>query len=1107
MKRHYFLAACLFSAACSAPFFFPLVAAHVSKSRLAIGGATSEKRVVVKAAGRGNPYINFEDGVELSASYTGASVMQGLLKANAAEPRALASADFDEDGVPDLICGYARAGGGIITLHRGNVDSIFPNSPEAQRRKAQGAFTDSAFLSPASVFEAEAACDFVGAGDFDADGHWDVVIAARGGKELWMFPGDGKGSLLAARKIALTGAVTSLITGEINRADGLTDVVVGVVSDDGPKALVFEGPDGALRASPEIISMPAAPTALALGQLDDDYPMDLAVGAGSELFIIHGRDRKLSFDEIRRATVPPAQVERRTFDFEIRSIAAGDFRGANETGLAVLATDGKVCLISPSNKQSSQKGNPGSAEVIGQWDGATQLLRARVSTGLADDLLILSRDQLRMLKTGISANPGSSRSSTIRVETSLDLAGDLGAVLPMSLNTDALADLVLLQAGQDTPFVVKTAPIKIFTVTNTNSNGLGSLAQAIVDSYYNLGPDKIVFNIPGPPPYEIPTLGQPLNFSEPITIDGTTQPGFDGTPRVFVRGYLSGGGWVFKAGNSLIQGIGLVGLSNDALVFYAGGYNIVRGCYIGIGNGSDYRNRRTGISIEGSSGNTVGGTATAARNVISQNGFAGVYITDSFASQNLIQGNYIGTNIAGTDRAQDGQGYGVLCNSSANTIGGLTAGAGNVISKLSIFSSRATGILVQGNRIGTDATGTIPLIGNLDCMSTATTVGGTSPAARNIIASGGMIVTRNDSFIQGNFIGTDITGTRALGAFIGISVGSGTGNLIGGTTPGARNVISGNMDAGILIRSGGECTVSGNYIGTDASGTGALGNGTGISFLDAGKSSVGGGAPGAGNIIAFNPSGGVSTVSSSSVSIRGNSIFSNGGPGIDLGSDGVTPNDPCDSDSGANNLQNFPVLTSATFLGSSITVQGSLNSTAHTVFSVDFFASPACDASGFGEGKTFIGSTTVTTAANCIATFNVPLAVGTPVGQFITATATDSAGNTSEFSQCVQVQPSPFDLCLQDESNGNILLINSITGEYQFSNCGGLTLAGFGSLTKKGCQITLQVNGADRRILARIDTCLKSGTASIQIPAQGTTFTILDRNTANNTCACASGSG
>src|SRR6266700_5227973 len=135
------------------------------------------KQVSVRAAGRGNPTINLSDGREVLTSYVGPPELQLALEQNSAEPLSLASADFDEDGVPDLVSGYGYQGRGIITILRGNVDSIYPNSPETQQRRAQGQFTDAPFLSPARVFEAPIVADFVGAGDFDGDGHWDVVVA------------------------------------------------------------------------------------------------------------------------------------------------------------------------------------------------------------------------------------------------------------------------------------------------------------------------------------------------------------------------------------------------------------------------------------------------------------------------------------------------------------------------------------------------------------------------------------------------------------------------------------------------------------------------------------------------------------------------------------------------------------------------------------------------------------------------------------------------------------------------------------------------------------------------------------------------------------------
>src|SRR2546421_3059938 len=148
------------------------------------------------------------------------------------QPLALASGDFDKDGVPDLISSYAGYAGvppaAFITLHRGNVDSIYPNTHEAEERKARGEFTDAPFLSPAKVFAAPTEPDFIGAGDFDADGHLDVVMAARGTDRLYWIAGDGHGGFGGTPGIELPGRVTAMTVGEVNRRDGLADVGVGV---------------------------------------------------------------------------------------------------------------------------------------------------------------------------------------------------------------------------------------------------------------------------------------------------------------------------------------------------------------------------------------------------------------------------------------------------------------------------------------------------------------------------------------------------------------------------------------------------------------------------------------------------------------------------------------------------------------------------------------------------------------------------------------------------------------------------------------------------------------------------------------------------------------
>jgi hypothetical protein len=169
-----------------------------------------------------------------------------------------------------------------------------------------------------------------------------------------------------------------------------------------------------------------------------------------------------------------------------------------------------------------------------------------------------------------------------------------------------------------------------------------------------------------------------------------------------------------------------------------------------------------------------------------------------------------------------------------------------------------------------------------------------------------------------------------------------------------------------------------------------------VQRLGGSANTVGGTEPGAANTIAFNAGDGVSVLSGARNLILSNSVFSNAGKGIDLGGDGITPNDPGDADTGANNLQNFPVLSSARTSRSATIIKGTLNSAPNQVFAVQFFSNP----SGTDEGKTFIGQTVVTTNSSGSASFAFKPAQKVPRGQVITATATsDDTGDTSEFSE------------------------------------------------------------------------------------------------------------
>ena len=323
--------------------------------------------------------------------------------------------------------------------------------------------------------------------------------------------------------------------------------------------------------------------------------------------------------------------------------------------------------------------------------------------------------------------------------------------------------------------------------------------------------------------------------------------------------------------------------------------------------------------------------------------------------------------------------------------------------------------MVQGNYIGTDVTGTSALGNSTNGVDVAggltNTIGGTVAAARNVISGNkfsGVFLHDNaaGNLVQGNYIGTNLKGTTALGNTLdGIQLENAPNNVIGGSTAGMGNVISGNRRHGISLvdEDAKGNLVQGNSIGTDVTGTAGLGNMfDGINCMNAPNNVIGGSTPGTGNVIAFNGGNGVTvgtSLSDTSVgdAIRGNAIFSNTKLGIDLGNNGVTLNTPSGPHTGPNNLQNFPVLTSAVSSLGKTTIGGTLNSTPNTTFTLEFFASPTADPTGYGEGKTFLGLTTVTTDAKGNASFSVTFAV--PSGYAIAATATDPRNNTSEFSR------------------------------------------------------------------------------------------------------------
>ena len=458
-----------------------------------------------------------------------------------------------------------------------------------------------------------------------------------------------------------------------------------------------------------------------------------------------------------------------------------------------------------------------------------------------------------------------------------------------------------------------TAQATTFIVTNTNNSGAGSLAQAILDANANPGADIINFNIPGSGVQTISPASPLPTITDPVTIDGYTQPGAipnslalgtNAVLQIELNGVSANSpqGLKISAGNSTIRGLVINRFNSYAMYIYSNGGNVIAGNYFGTdATGMTIfpsPNNGSGVFMA-SPNNTIGGSSPADRNVIAGHRnaccSAGVYVDSASAKGNKVIGNYIGTNASG----------------------------------MAALGFMGNGIVLSG--------------------SSNTTIGGPTAAERNVIS----------------------------GSFYGIDAYNASSNQI-----------------------------MGNLIGTLADGTGANGNNYGVSFGGTSKdNTLGGTDPGSGNVIAWNNLGIIVGSNAVNNAILGNSIHDTPYyPGIDLysGSYAVTPNDDNtgDADTGANNLQNFPVITSVVANGGTTTLAGTLDSAFNTTFRIELFSNKACHPSGFGEGENYLGFTTVTTDANGKGTFvfNVPTA--NAVGGFFTATATDPNGNTSEFSAC-----------------------------------------------------------------------------------------------------------
>ncbi len=455
--------------------------------------------------------------------------------------------------------------------------------------------------------------------------------------------------------------------------------------------------------------------------------------------------------------------------------------------------------------------------------------------------------------------------------------------------------------------------------------------------------------------------------------------------------------------------------------------NAILGNYIGtdVSGRNAIPNGFSGLILDDNSrSNVVGGPIASARNLVSGNINAGIWVTGPGTSGNTVQGNWAGLNAAG-DTALPNTFIGMyLIGGAQSNLVLNNVFSGHSSEGLRLADTGTSANVVQGNFFGTDAGGSNAVPNGFAGVTvfngaTSNLIGGTSDAARNVISGNyyGAVIgdpgTSGNS-VQGNYVGVKVNGQAALpNQYVGIAItGGATNNLIGGAVAGAGNLVSANLQYGIFLTDANTSgnLVQGNLVGTDRTGTNGLGNGTASFFganielqLGASGNFIGGTNAGAGNVIAFSSVKGVLLFDPDTTNnaIRGNFIFGNTNLGIDLNNDGVTPNDTGDADTGPNNGQNFPVITNAFGYAASTIILGKLNSATNRSFSIDVYRNLAADPSGNGEGQFYVGTVSVTTDGAGNAGFVFTNAAGNYSGQYFTTTATSAGGDTSEFSLAV----------------------------------------------------------------------------------------------------------
>jgi hypothetical protein len=872
----------------------------------------------------------------------------------------------------------------------------------------------------------------VEAADMDGDGDLDLVAAIKDTHEVVWYENNGSQSFT---KHVITNSFTGAHTISLSdvNGDGRIDIVSS--ASDANEIRLFTNNGGGSFTSNVVASGFNYAEGITTGDFDGDGDLDIAGAAASG-------DEFAWFENTMQIVKAGESLTFSAANGNLISVSDSDI-GSRSLSLQLVATNGTLTL-SGTNGLSFSVGDgtedsmitvSGSlADINAALDGMT--FNAPDNTIGGATVAITSTDP------GSPSDPKSDTDgfnisivagNTVTVTTGSDISdGDTSSIAALLSNKGADGQISLREA---------------ILATNNTANGTGpdkiNFAIPNGDASYQSSTFSWQINLST----ALPTI------SDALVIDGLTQ-GSGTDMRITINGASAGAGvdgLTINASASTIRGLNIQGFSGAGILVSSGSNHVIERNFIGTDiTGTSAVANATGIILQGTTSNvTIGSDSAGMGNLISGNTGDGIYLFN--ASSNSIKANLIGIDLFGNTDLGNG-GYGIQLRDSSSNIIGTTTSLRNTISGndsggLAITHASHSNI-VRGNYIGTNYAGTAAIGNTNDGIVIAdgadnNVIGGDRTASQGNVLSG----NSNDGIeiedtgtsgnqLYGNYIGVDASGNFALGnARHGVVLFDGAANtIIGGTGTGQGNVISSNSIDGIVIDGWNDNTTAGNriignFIGTNAAATADLGNGDdGIHiFGQANNNQVGGLNSNEGNIITNNSGEGIQVHNefADNNAFLGNAIYGNTQMGINLGTDAVTANDLNDADTGPNDEQNFAIIDSVQTSGGNTIINGSLTSTPNSNYIIEFFHAPASDAhtSGAGGARTSLGTISVTTNGSGYIWFSRSV-TALPDGNIVTTIVTEdlgggSYGSSSEFSANVAASSNTAPV-LTDGANGGV---------------------------------------------------------------------------------------